>query len=228
MTHSVALSTFKFLKTLKENNNREWFNNNKEQYLAEHVKMIELADSLLSELRKHDNIETVDGKKSLYRIYRDTRFSKDKTPYKNYWSGSFKRATRQLRGGYYFHIEEGQSYIAGGFFSPNSEDLARIRVGIDHQLEEFTTITNSTSFKKDFGNITGDSVKTSPKGYSKEHPGIEFLRLKQFVLSKPFSDEEVMRKDFVENVIESYKNMHPFFNLMSDILTTDANGTPLH
>ena len=122
MTHSLK-PVFNFLVSLKERNERTWFNDHKKLYEESHFIMIDFAESVLNEIRKHDDIETASGKKSLFRIYRDVRFSKDKKPYKTSWSGSFKRATNTLRGGYYFHIEPGNTYIAGGFFGPNAVDL---------------------------------------------------------------------------------------------------------
>ena len=115
---SLSRSLFDFLKDLSKNNNREWFNKNKERYIREYENMIAFAGALLQEMKKHDTIETTSGKDVLFRIYRDTRFSKDKTPYKTYWAGSFKRATKKLRGGYYFQIEPGGSLAAGGFLAP--------------------------------------------------------------------------------------------------------------
>ena len=108
-------SGFDFLNTLQKNNNREWFAEHKDEFLKEQALLEAFADDVLKQLNTQDVIETVSGKKSMYRIYRDTRFSKDKTPYKTHWSGSFKRAGKSRRGGYYFHIEPGNSFVAGGF-----------------------------------------------------------------------------------------------------------------
>src|SRR4249919_2829601 len=116
---TISKSNFDFLKDLSKNNNRDWFLKNKERYDEAHQNIISFADALLTEMRKHDNIETKSGKASLFRIYRDVRFSKDKSPYKTYWGGGFKRATKKLRGGYYFQIAPGDSLAAGGFFAPN-------------------------------------------------------------------------------------------------------------
>lgn len=117
---SIPASSLDFLKQLQQNNNRDWFNNHKIEYLQQ-LEMIEnFANGLLTELNTHDVIETPSGKKALQRIYRDTRFSADKTPYKKYWGGGFTRATSQRRGGYYFHVEGGNTFVAGGFWSPNA------------------------------------------------------------------------------------------------------------
>ena len=116
-----------FLKILEKNNNRDWFNNHKDRYTGAHNNMVAFADALLIELNKHDIIETASGKQSLFRIYKDVRFSKDKTPYNTHWSGAYKRATKKLRGGYYFHIKLGNSFLAGGFWNPEPHDMKRIR-----------------------------------------------------------------------------------------------------
>src|SRR5690349_15105313 len=123
----ITRSVFDFLTDLKKNNNREWFNQHKDIFIRESEKIEAFAEELLQALGAHDGIETLSGKKALHRIYRDTRFSKDQTPYKTGWSGNFKRATKFRRGGYYFHIEPGNSFIAGGFWGPNNEDLKRVR-----------------------------------------------------------------------------------------------------
>src|SRR5579872_2709865 len=126
-----------FLKTLSKNNDRDWFNKYKDKYETSRANIIDFADALLVEMRKHDHIETESGKKSVYRIYKDVRFSKDKTPYNTYWGGAFRRATKKLRGGYYFHLESGNTSLIGGFWNPGPDDLARIRQDIDLNHEEW-------------------------------------------------------------------------------------------
>lgn len=221
-------STFDFLKRLKKNNNRDWFNTHKDAYLAEHEQIILFADALLKEMNKHDHIETPSGKKSLHRIYRDIRFSSDKTPYNTHFSGSFKRATAALRGGYYFHLEPGNSFVGGGFWGPSPEDLLRIREDIASNGDELKSILNSKKFKSTFGQLWGDALKTAPKGFDKEHPHIDLIRMKQFLVSKSFTDEEVLSKNFHLKMGNAFKEMRPFFDYMSLALTTDANGESLH
>ncbi len=128
---AIPKSTFDFLSVLAKNNNREWFVENKDVHLRELQNMILFADNLHSKMRAHDTIETNYGKESLYRIFKGIRFSKDKTPYRTNWSGGFRRATKEKRGGYIFHLEMGNSYLAGGFFNPNTQDLKRIRQDIN-------------------------------------------------------------------------------------------------
>ena len=223
----IPPSSLNFLKELKKNNNRDWFNKHKDRYLSEHQHIIAFADAFLAEMNKHDNIETPTGKKSLHRIYRDSRFSKDKTPYKVNWSGSFTRATKSLRGGYYFHIEPGNSFLGGGFWQPNPEDLKRIRQEIEFNAGELRKILKSKNFINTFGTLQGEQVKNAPKGFSSDHPDIDLLKYKQFLISHRFTDKEVLSPDFLKQANETFKKMRPFFDYMSHALTTDLNGVSL-
>jgi uncharacterized protein (TIGR02453 family) len=217
-------SNFDFLNLLRKNNDREWFNANKEAFQKEQEVIENFADALLHNLNTHDVIETPSGKKSLYRIYRDTRFSKDKTPYKTHWSGSFRRAAKHRRGGYHFHLEQGNSYIAGGFFGPSAEDLKRIREDISFDAKPLRKILNSQSFISTFGTLKGEQLKTTPKGFDANNEAIDLLRFKQFLLIRKFSDAEVLSENFLASADQTFKNMRPFFDYMSEILTTDING----
>lgn len=220
----IPASAFDFLSALKQNNNRDWFQSNKKIFEQEQEHIVSFAEALLEMLRSQDELETPSGKKSLHRIYRDTRFGHDKTPYKTNWSGSFRRATRYRRGGYYFHIEPGNSFIAGGFWGPVAEDLRRIREDIAFDAAPLRKIIGSRSFVATFGSLQGEQLKTAPKGFDAQHEAIELLRYKQFLLIRPFSDEEVLNADFVKEAARTYKEMRPFFDYMSAVLTTDANG----
>lgn len=228
MSARIPASSLDYLKMLKENNDRDWFNENKDRYLKEYDSLEHFADALLQELRSHDVIETASGKKSLHRIYRDTRFSKDKTPYKTNWSGGYKRATALRRGGYYFHIEPGNSFIAGGFWAPNTEDIKRIREDISSDPDTLRKIIGSKSFKATFGSLQGEQLKTAPKGFDAADSAIDLLRYKQFLLVKRFTDDEVLSPSFLKEADQTFKNMRPFFDYMSEVLTTDANGEPLY
>lgn len=224
---SISKENFDFLNQLRKNNNREWFNAHKEEYLKQHENTIEFADKLLLSIHQHDNIETLTGKKSLYRIYRDVRFSKNKLPYKTHWSGGFRRATNELRGGYYFHIEAGNSMVGGGFWGPNKEDLLRIREDIAIDDSELRSVLADKTFIDTFGNLEGEQLKTCPKGFDKEHPAVDLLRYKQFIISKKFTDKEVLSPDFAEKVNDTFKKMRPFLDYMSMSVTTDANGVSI-
>jgi uncharacterized protein (TIGR02453 family) len=220
----IEEDSINFLKKLSKNNNREWFNEHKDMYEKAHSNIIAFADALLVEMNKHDHIETESGKKTLFRIYKDVRFSKEKIPYNKHWSGGFKRATKKLRGGYYFRVEPGNSFIAGGFWGPETDDLKRIRQDIDLNYKDWKKLIANKTLVNTFGGIIGEQVGSAPRGYAKDHPAIDLLRYKQFILKREFSDNEVISPNFIGQVNDSYKKMRPFLNYMSDVLTTDGNG----
>jgi uncharacterized protein (TIGR02453 family) len=220
----IQPSSFDFLQKLKKNNNREWFNKHKEEYQQELLVIERFADALLDDLNMHDHIETPSGKKSLYRIYRDTRFSPDKTPYKTRWAGHFSRATKYRRGGYHFNLQPGNSFIAGGFWGPEAPDLKRIREEIAFDPAPLIKILKTRSFINLFGALKGEQLKNAPKGFDPGHEAIDLLRYKQFLLIRTFSDGDVMAPDFRKEAGRTFKGMRPFFDYMSETLTTDANG----
>lgn len=221
----IPASAFDFLKQLRENNDRNWFAANKTRYQNECAQMAAFADSLLQELNSHDVIETASGAKSLYRIYRDIRFSKDKTPYSTYWGGRFRRAGKQRRGGYYYHFEPGnKSFVLAGFWGPNAQDLKLIRDDIAFDPMALRDILSDSTFISSFGTLQGEQLKTSPKGYERDHEAIDLLRYKQFLVRRQFSDREVLSPDFISLANQSFKNMRPFLDYMSEVLSSDANG----
>jgi len=220
----ILPSNFEFLKLVKKNNNRDWFNAHKERYLKELAYVELFADALLLEMNKHDVIETPSGKKSLHRIYRDVRFSKNKTPYNTHWGGSFSRASKQRRGSYYFHLSPGNTFIGVGFWGPNPEDLKRIRAEFSYDATLFRKILKNKNFIKTFGSLQGEQIKTTPKGFDPTDKAIDLLRYKQFLIVKKFSDKEVMSKDFVKKLNETFRAARPFLDYMSEVLTTDVNG----
>lgn len=221
---SLSDSSLDFLEELKKHNDREWFNAHKAESLVAQERVAEFADSLLHQLNQHDVIETASGKKSLYRLYRDIRFSKDKTPFKTYWGGSFKRAGKQRRGGYYYHFEKGNSFVAGAFWGPSTEDLKLIRADIDFDGTPLRTIINTERFVSNFGSLQGEQLKTAPKGFEATHPDIDLLRYKQFLLIKRFNDAELLSDNFAFLVDSAFREMRPFFDYMSAVLSGDANG----
>jgi len=223
----IKKGSLDFLKTLSKNNNRDWFNNHKDLYLEAHSNMVNFADALLFEMSKHDELETPSGKKALFRIYKDVRFSKDKTPYNIHWSGAFKRATNKLRGGYYFNIKPGSSFLAGGFWGPEPQDLKRIRQDIDLNYDDWKKLLARKSLVNTFGKMTGEQIISAPRGYAKDHPAIDLLRYKQFIFRHEFPDKEVCSPGFVSKVNDTFKKMRPFLDFMSELLTTDANGVPV-
>lgn len=219
MNH-IKKETLQFLEKLKANNNRDWFTENKIVFTEHQDSVKSFFNEVAKNLNKTDNIE---GHK-VYRIYRDVRFSKDKTPYKGRFAGAFTRATSALRGGYYLNIEPGNSIAGGGFYSPNPEDLLRIRKEFELDDFEIREILNKKGFKKMFGSIIGHEVKTAPRGFAKDHKALDLIRKKQFILIREFTDEEVLQPNFIKEVEKTYKTIRPFFDFMSDVLTTNLNG----
>jgi len=220
----IQKSSLQFLKNLSVNNNREWFKVNKDQYEKALGNIEGFVNELIVEMNRHDHIETPSAKKSLYRIYRDVRFSKNKTPYTARFSGRLKRATSMLRGGYYYWIKPGASHVGCGFTYPNPDDLKRIRMDILYNHDDWKRVLNSKSIKTTFDEMRGTQVNTTPRGFSKDDPAIDLLRYKQYWFQHSFSDKEVLADDFVYKMSDAFKSIRPFFDYMSDVLTTDLNG----
>lgn len=223
----IDKSTYKFLKDLRKNNDRPWFEKNKDKYTAMHQNMIAFAEDMMQELGKSDKLVPMTGKKSLFRIYRDVRFSKDKTPYKSNMGGGMKRDTQWLRGGYYYQVEPGNTFIAMGFWNPNTEDIKLIRDNIAQDDKPLRKILNSKKIKDTF-TFSGAQLKTAPRGFDKDHSAVDLLRYKQMILSRTFTDKEGMDKNFLKECVKTFKASRPFLNYMSEILTHDLNGEPLY
>ena len=219
----VAQSTFDFLKTLQENNNRVWFDSNKELYKAEELKLKSFFLQVKEDLNTTDSIE----KMKIFRIYKDVRFSKNKTPYNIHRSVGFSRATDSLRGSYYLRIEPGNSMLAVGFFQPNPADLLRIRKEFEMDAFEMREILAQKKVKELFGGLQGSEVKTAPRGFDKTHADIDLIRKKSFLFSRSFTDAEVMSENFGPTIKESFEALRPFLDYMSDVLTTDLNGVSI-
>ena len=216
-------SAFSFLIDLKQNNNREWFNDHKPAFLEAQQEVKEFVKDLEEVMETHDVLLSSSTK--IFRIYKDVRFSKDKTPYKTSWNVSFKREGAERRGGYYLHLEPNNSFIAGGFFGPNPQDLLHIRKQIQQDSSGLRQAIKQVSGS--LGSLSGDQVKSAPKGFSKKDPAIDLLRFKQFVYRKSFTDAEVNSKSGPEIISSGFGKYRPFFDAMSEMLTTDLNGVPL-
>ena len=224
MSTVIPKSSFQFLKNLKKNNHRDWMQEHKKEY-KEGEKSLKLFYATIEEgLNENDEI----AKLKVFRINRDIRFSKDKTPYNVHRSASFSRAGAHRRGGYYLRLEPGNSAMAGGFFGPNPADLLRIRKEFEMDTSHIQDILNQKDFKREFGGFDQTyKVKTAPKGFSKEDPNIELIRLKSYFVVHKFTDAEVFSENFRENLLYHYQLLRPFFDYMSDVLTTDLNGVSL-
>lgn len=213
---------FDFLKKLKKNNNREWFNNNKKEYTKAHQKTKEFFEYVNNKLQVHDEIE----RSKMMRIYRDVRFSKDKTPYKPRFANSYSRLGIKLRGGYFINLDPGDCFVAGGFWEPSKEDIFRLRKEIEVDASEIRSILNAKQFKKYFGGkfYSFKELKSAPRGFNKNHPDVDLLRKKGFIAVRKFKDSEVFNTNFIDEVDETFRAMRPFFDLFSNILTTNLNG----
>lgn len=220
----ISKATLDFLNQLKNNNNREWFADNKKEFQQLEKEFKSFAQEIVTDLSKTDSIDKVQR----FRIYRDVRFSKDKSPYKTNFGVALGRTKPMLRGGYYLHIEPAGSFVGGGFWEPNAEDLNRIRKEFEMDDAEIRAIISDKNFVKTFGKLEGEELKTAPKGFDKEHKAIDLIRKKQYLISRKFTDKEVMDKNFKAEVINTFLAMRPFFDYMSEILGTNLNGESLY
>ncbi len=212
---------FTFLKAIAKNNNREWFEKNKPNYLNAKTQFEDFLEAFHKELLKFDeSLAGLNPRKQGFRIYRDVRFSKDKRPYKvNMGAGFSARGKMDQEPGYYIHIEPGKSFIAGGFYMPNPENLVKIRQEIDYNSKAFLKILNEKKFKKAFSGLDDfDKLKTAPKGYPKDHPHIEFLKNKSFIVSHNFGDKEVLDKKFVKTAAETARLIKPLNDFLKSAI----------
>lgn len=221
---NVSQNLLDFFKKLEKNNDRDWFNEHKSEFKIIEAEAKNIYKSLFEFLKTHDDVDAM----KIFRIYRDVRFSKNKSPYKTHFGGSYSRKKPELRGGYYLHIQPNdESFIAGGFWEPSNEDLLRIRKEFELDDKEIREIISQKSFKNIWGNFVGDELKTAPKGFDKEHPAIDLIRRKQYIFTKKYTDKEVVSNGFIENVNTSFKAIRPYFDYMSEVLTTNLNGESL-
>lgn len=220
---TINKDVLSFFKKLENNNNREWFEVNKPDFKRIESDVKAFAQQLKEVLAESEQVDDV----KLFRVYRDVRFSKDKTPYKTHFGISFHRKKPQYRGGYYLQLKPNASCIAVGFWNPNKEDLFRIRKELELDPSEFRSLMAEPHFKNTWGTLEGEEVKTAPKGFSKEDPNIDLIRKKMYLFRKNYTDEEVLRPDFLEQVTTDFKTVRPFLDYMSSVLTTDLNGVSL-
>jgi uncharacterized protein (TIGR02453 family) len=227
ITPTINKSTFSFLRQLAANNNRDWFNEHKAQYELAKQNAEGFMDGLIAKMNRHDQLETSTGKKSLFRIYNDVRFAKDKSPYNPRFSGYLRRVKPYLRGGYFIMIKPGASRVRCGFTGPNPDDLRRMRHDISSNHDYWKKLLKSKSITANFGVMKGEQVRTAPRGFSMEDPAIELLRYKQFMFERYFTDKEVLTAGFLTQIDKTFKSIRPFFDYASEVLTTDVNGVSL-
>ncbi|WP_308991894.1 DUF2461 domain-containing protein [Mariniflexile litorale] len=224
MNPKIKKEALDFFKILEKNNDRDWFNEHKSEFKKIEKDVKAFYNSVLTALNEHDEID----KLKMFRIYRDVRFSKNKLPYKTHFGGSFHRTKPKLRGGYYLHIQPNdESFIATGFWEPAPADLLRIRKEFEMDATEIRAILKNEKFKSVWGGFVGDEVKTAPKGFSKDHKSIDLIKKKQYIFVKKYTDSQVLSDAFFDDVNQSFKGIRPYFNYMSDVLTTNLNGESL-
>jgi uncharacterized protein (TIGR02453 family) len=211
-----------FLKKLKRNNNREWFEKNKPKYLeVKDVFDVFVADLLEQMIAFDSSLAGQDPKKLTFRIYRDVRFSKDKTPYKSHVSAAFSSVGKGMgKPGYYFQLEPGnKSFVGIGMFQPVPEYLTQIRQEIDYNGDKLAAIVKEKKFKSNFTKFWDeDALKNAPKGYPKDHPHADWLRLRSFIVTHEFKDSEVTDKKFVKKLTEVMRSGKPLNDFLGEAI----------
>lgn len=222
----LTKESLQFLDDLKKNNNRDWFLDNKKRYEIFKKDYHQLVSDFLDVMKPLDpSLELLEVKNCTFRINRDIRFSKDKSPYKAHlgvWMSTGAKGAN--RAGYYVHIEKGASFIAGGFYSPESEDLKKVRKEIAFFHDDLEAILADKNFKKEFGSLDvneNNSLKSMPRGYEKDHPAIEFLKLKSFTATQKYDISEVTQKDFVAKMSKKLIALKPLNEFINRALETD-------
>ena len=222
----LTKDSLQFLDDLKKNNNRDWFQDNKKRYEIFKKDYHQLVSDFLDAMKPLDpSLELLEIKNCTFRINRDIRFSKDKSPYKAHlgvWMSTGAKGAN--RAGYYVHIEKGASFIAGGFYSPEAEDLKKVRKEIAFFHDDLEAILADKNFKKEFGSLDineTNSLKSMPRGYEKDHPAIEFLKLKSFTATQKYDISEVTQKDFVSKMSKKLIALKPLNEFINRALETE-------
>ncbi len=212
--------TLDFLTKLKNNNNRAWFQENRAAFDQAQETFAIFVDALIRDLGRVENLAGVSAKDCIFRIYRDVRFSKDKSPYKTNMGAEIVGGGRKSgRLGYYLHVApHDQSMIAGGLYMPSGEQIAKFRQVIAHDAKKFKKIVNDNEFKKYFGPFEGEKLKTAPQGFARDHPEIELLKLKQVVVHHRLSDKQVLAAKAAAHAVAVCKAMKPFLDYLNSII----------
>ena len=217
MSSKIEASTLHFLKNLSKNNNREWFTENKDQYIAAQQNVLNMVENLIEKIGAFDEeIMKIDAKKSLYRIYRDVRFSKDKSPYKTNFGAGLGMGKGNKISGYYLHIEPGKSFLAGGVYQPEPSVLKEIRKEISMNAKEFQEILQQDDFRNNFRGLSVEGkLQRVPNGFEKDDPMAEFLKLKNLIVVHPISDDALMEENATNNMAKIFQSMKPLNDFLS-------------
>jgi uncharacterized protein (TIGR02453 family) len=213
----VQPSTLTFLRQLKKNNDKIWFDAHRKEYEAARKDFEAfVADILKALVVLEPHLANQQAKDCTYRIFRDVRFSKDKTPYKSHFGAFFARGGRKWDGaGYYLHLEPGAIFAGGGLWMPEPTLLKKVRQEIDYDFEHFKGILNEKSFKKRFPKLNGEVLSRPPQGYEADNPAIEFLKMKSFTAGHAMKDEELTSKAALKNVISVFTTLSPLINFLN-------------
>ena len=216
-------STLKFLKDLKKNNNKPWFEAHRKDYEAAKKDFEQLIQSVIDTYGKKDKtISHLKAKDCMFRINRDVRFSKDKSPYKDNMGGYLSRGGKKsVFGGYYFHCQPGRCFAGGGLWMPMPPELNKVRQEIDYNFADFKKIIGSKKFKSVFGDLSRDAeyvLTRVPKGYDPANPAAEYLRLKSFIAVRELKESDLTSKDLVKKTVATFETLQPLLNFINEAL----------
>ncbi len=215
--------TLDFLRDLRANNNRTWFEQNRKRYEESKRAYEDFIAELIIAFGQYEDLGSVSADQCIYRIFRDVRFSPDKTPYKtNVGAVIGKGGRKSDERSYYIQIgPHGESFIAAGLYMPDKDQLDKMRRAIIDDSAAFRKILNKRDFKRYFGGLEGEQLKTAPQGYTKDHPDIDLLRYKQFLVSHPLTEEMVLSDDLVDHTVTAFKLLTPFVTYIAEALDTE-------
>lgn len=216
----LATETVDFLKKLDKNNDREWFNANKDAFVKANDNVIAVTGDLIGRIAKFDPLVSgIDPKSCVFRIYRDVRFSKDKSPYKtNLGAFVAPGGKKAMLPGYYFHIQPAMYFSAAGKHMPDASELLRIRNVIAANPKDFLKIVEGKKFRERFGDLHGERLVKPPKGFAADHPAIEYLKLKSFTVGENFTEKEAVSKDYPKMLADSFKAAYPLVMFLREAL----------
>lgn len=214
----ISKQTLTFLRGLKKNNNKEWLDANRATYELCRAEYQVFVGEVLKGLKSIDKtLSELEAKKCMFRINRDIRFSKNKDPYKTNFGSYFSKGGKTIQcAGYYFHLEPGNSFIAGGYWMPPSPDLKKIRSEIDYCFEEFKQLTKVKSFRSAFNDLDREAVLSRPpQGYESDNPALAYLKLKSFTVTAAVSDEELLNKNLAKKAVSHFEAMKPLIHFIN-------------
>ena len=217
---TIEKATIKFLSELAVNNNRDWFQTNKKSFDAAQANLVEFSGYLIGEIGKFDDaVIGIDPLSCVFRIYRDVRFAKDKSPYKtNLGTYISPGGRKSMQPGYYLHVHPGHSFIAGGKHIPDGPETLKIRNAIAANTDEFLKIVEKKSFRETFGEMRGDRLKSAPKGFDPDHQAVEYLKLKEFMAFQELPDEVLTSAEFPKSLVRTLKQMYPLIAFLRKAL----------